>query len=84
MYNRREFRSKGRAVLEPLQPTLLPDHGHEIVAIDQNSGEYALGATNHEALDLFRAKFSGRIAYLVRVDGGPIIRYLARTSDTCV
>ena len=70
-----KFRRRGREILKQIQEKLMPEHARDILAIDVESGGYVLAETPEEALALFRQKFPGKVAWLVRVDGGPVRRY---------
>lgn len=73
-----EFDRRGEAILRELQKTLLPVHADEIIAIDVESGDYYLGKTRHEAIAAFRQHHPDRVAFMIRVDGGPVVKYHGR------
>lgn len=73
-----EFDRKGEAILKELQKVLLPEHTNEIIAIDVESGDYYLGKTSSEALAAFRQHHPDRVAWMARVDGGPVVKYHGR------
>jgi hypothetical protein len=72
---RREFKRRAEKILEEIQKTLLPEHAAELVAINVETGEYTLGHTPHEAVDAFRRRWPDQLSYLVRVDGGPVVKF---------
>ena len=73
-----DFDRKGEAILTELQKTLLPDHAEDIIAIDVDGGDYYLGETRHEALAAFRREHPDRVAWVIRADGGPVVKYHGR------
>lgn len=73
-----DFDTKGESLLKELQKSLLPDHAEEVIAIDVASGDYYLGETRHEALAAFRQEHPDRVAWVIRVDGGPVVKYHGR------
>lgn len=70
-----EFHRRSDELFKELQKTLLPEHADEIIAIDVDSGGYVLSRTRREAIEKFRLLFPGKVSFIVRVDGGPIIKY---------
>ena len=73
-----DFDEKGWRRLHELQPTLLPDHAKEIIAIDVETGDYYLGAKSRVTVDALRAEHPNRVAWVARVDGGPVVKYYDR------
>lgn len=73
-----EFDRKGDAILKRLQDVLLCGHADEIIAIDVDTGDYCLGTTSREALAAFRKSHPDRVAWMARVDGGPVVKYHGR------
>jgi len=71
----RDFERRAKEVLKEMQNKLLPEHASEIVAINVETGEYTLAATLHDALVAFRRRWPGQLAYAIRVDGGPTIKF---------
>ncbi len=74
----REFRKRAHQTLAELQKTLLPEHGSEIIAINVDTGEYVLAATQDEVWPAFKARWPGSLAYVTRVDGGPVVKFHGR------
>lgn len=73
--NWKEFNKRSDELLKELQKTLLPDHADEVVAIEVENGGYVLGKTPHEAVLKFWEQFPDKLMFLVRVDGGPVVKY---------
>jgi len=71
----KEFGRRAMAILEQIQPQLLPKHAKDIVAINVDTGEYELGLGPLEAETAFRKRFPGKLCFLVRGDGGPIYKF---------
>ncbi|GEM_PF-4504879 len=67
------------ALLKNVQDALMPEHAAEIVAINTDNGEYAVGLTFHEACESFRARWPSGPMYVCRVDGGPGLRIRGRS-----
>src|SRR5262245_52407485 len=72
---RREFENRAKQILPEIQKSLLPDHASEIVAINVETGEYTLGGTTVEARTAFRKRWPGQLAYLIRANGGPVVKF---------
>jgi hypothetical protein len=72
---RREFERRAKQILKEIQGTLLPEHASEIVAINVETGEYTLGRTDIEAFTAFRKRWPNELAYFIRADGGPVIKF---------
>ncbi len=77
---RREFERRAKQILQEIQKTLLPEHASEIVAINVETGEYTLGSTTIEARTAFRKRWPGQLTYLIRVDGGPVVKFHGMSS----
>lgn len=75
MLPRREHERRAKQILQELQKTLLPEHAKDIIAINVETGEYTLGPTPGEALDAYRQRWRDVLPYMVRVDGGPVIKF---------
>ena len=73
--NWKEFNKRSDELLRELQKILLPEHADKVIAIDVESGGYVLGETPTEAALMFREQFPGRLMFLVRVDGGAVVKY---------
>jgi hypothetical protein len=71
----KEFNKRSDQLLEELQKILLPEHADEVIAIDVESGGYVLGKTPTETALKFRERFPGKLMFLVRVDGGAVVKY---------
>lgn len=71
----RDFRKCAQEILAELQKELLPEHASEVVAINPATGEYVLAPNSEEAWKAFRKRWSGTLAYVVRVDGGPVMKF---------
>jgi hypothetical protein len=62
-----KFAEKGRAIYERLKDQLLPQYKGCFIAIDLETGDYALGKDPMEANQTLRARHPGKIFYLMRV-----------------
>ena len=71
----REFDRRAERILQELQKTLLPDHASEVVAINVEAGEYVLAPTRDEAWERFHERWPDELAFVVRVDGGPVVKF---------
>jgi len=71
----REFERRADQILTEVQKTLLPDHASDILAINVETGEYVLAATNDEAWEAFHQRWPDQLAFVVRVDGGPTVKF---------
>jgi hypothetical protein len=71
----REFDRRADQILQELQKTLLPEHAAEILAINVETGEYVLAATLDEASDTFHERWPDQLASVIRVDGGPVVKF---------
>ena len=69
-----EFERKALERLKEIQPKLLPEKAHCIVAIEPESGGYVVAETREEAVREFRKLFPGKLLFLIRADGGPTMR----------
>lgn len=69
-----EFERKALERLKEIQPKLLPEKAHFIVAIEPESGGYVVAETREEAVGEFRRRFPGKLLFLIRADGGPTMR----------
>jgi hypothetical protein len=56
-----------RLYAEQLQAVLEPQHRDRFVAIEPESGEYFLGDTFDEAVQLARAKYPSRLSHTIRI-----------------
>ncbi len=72
--NWNEFERKALKRLKEIQAQLLPEKAHFIVAIEPESGGYVVAETRDEAYRRFRRRFPGKIAFVIRADGGPVMR----------
>ncbi len=73
--SRREHERRAKQILQEIQKTLLPEHASEIVAINVETGEYTLGGSVSEALTAFRKRWPNQLAYFIRADGGPAVKF---------
>jgi hypothetical protein len=71
----RDFDRRADQILQELQKILLPEHASEVVAINVETGEYVLAATADEASDTFHERWPDQLAFVVRVDGGPVVKF---------
>ena len=71
----REFRKRADQILAKLQQTLLPEHESEVIGINVSTGEYVLAQDSHEAWQEYLKRWPGTLGYVVRVDGGPVIKF---------
>lgn len=69
-----DFERKALERLKEIQPELLPEKAHFIVAIEPESGGYVVAKTRDEAVREFRQRFPGKLLFLIRADGGPTMR----------
>jgi hypothetical protein len=75
MVSRRGFERRASAILAELQQALLPDRASEVIAINVDTGDYLLAHTRREAWQEFRKRWPGTLAYVCRVDGGPVVKF---------
>jgi hypothetical protein len=71
----REFDRRADRILHDIQVSLLPEHASEIVAINVETGEYVIGANLDAVDEAFERRWPGQLSYVVRVDGGPVIKF---------
>ena len=69
-----EFERKALERLKEIQPLLLPEKANHIVAIEPESGGYVVAKTVAEATEEFRRRFPDKLYFMVRADGGPVMR----------
>ncbi len=74
-FPRREEDRRIAEFLKAIQEELLPEHAAEVVAINLETGEYALGADDLAALLAFKKRFPKTFCHMVRVDGGPVAKF---------
>ncbi len=67
------------AFLKNVQDALMPEHAEEIVVINTQNGEYAVGKTFHEACEIFLAQWPCGPMYVCRVDGRPALHLRRRS-----
>jgi hypothetical protein len=68
------FERKALERLKEIQPLLLPEKANYIVAIEPESGSYVVAKTVAEAAEEFRRRFPDKLYFMVRADGGPVMR----------
>jgi hypothetical protein len=68
------FERKALERLKEIQPLLLPEKANYIVAIEPESGGYVVAKTVAEAAEEFRRRFPDKLYFMVRADGGPVMR----------
>ena len=68
------FERKALERLKEIQPLLLPEKANYIVAIEPESGGYVVAETVSEASEEFRRRFPGKLFFMIRADGGPVMR----------
>jgi hypothetical protein len=68
------FERKALERLKEIQPLLLPEKAKYIVAIEPESGGYVVAKTVAEAAEEFRHRFPDKLYFMVRADGGPVMR----------
>jgi hypothetical protein len=68
------FERKALERLKEIQPLLLPEKAKYIVAIEPESGGYVVAKTVAEAAEEFRRRFPDKLYFMVRADGGPVMR----------
>ena len=71
----RDFDRKAESILARIQPELLPEHAEKIVQINVEAEDYVVGATSRDATREFRKRWPGKVAYEVRADGGPVLKF---------
>jgi hypothetical protein len=71
----RDFERRADQILADLQKTLLPEHATDIVAINVDTGEDILTHDLDEAWAAFRERWPASLAYVTRVDGGPVVKF---------
>ncbi len=74
----RAFERRARRILAELQPNLLPEHADEVIAINVDTGDYVLASDSHQAWQHFRERWPGALAFVIRVDGGPVVKFHGR------
>ena len=57
--------------LEKIQKELEPEQARMVVAINTQTGEYALGEDSREALAAFRKRWPDSAFHMCRADGSP-------------
>ncbi len=72
---RHEFRKRAHQILAELQHQLLPKHASDFIGINVDTGEYVLDAESQEVMRKFRQRWPGAVAYVSRVDGGPVVKF---------
>ena len=71
----RDFEKRAKQILAELQKTLLPEHASEVIGINVDTGEYVLAHDSHEVWQAFRKRWPGTLVYMIRVDGGPVMKF---------
>jgi hypothetical protein len=71
----RDFAKRAKQILAELQKTLLPEHASDVIAINVDTGEYILAQSSHEAWQAFRKRWPGTLGFVIRVDGGPVVKF---------
>jgi hypothetical protein len=74
----RDFAREGQRILREVQGPLLPEHAHDVIAINVSTGEYVLGRKPREVRIEFRKKWPDQLAFITRVDGGPVVRFYGK------
>jgi hypothetical protein len=72
---RRDFGKRAEQILAELQKELLPEHASDFIGIDVDTRQYVLGPDSDEVVKEFRRRWPGKLVYLARVDGGPVIKF---------
>ncbi len=62
-----EFVEKAKAVYEQLKPQLLPQYKGWMIAIEPESGDYALGRTTTQARLALQQRHPGKVFFIMRV-----------------
>ena len=74
----RDFGKRAAQILAELQKTLLPEHASEVIGINVDTGEYVLAPDGHEAWEAYLKRWPGTLGFVVRVDGGPVVKFYGR------
>ncbi len=61
-------------MLKKVQDELMPEHATDIVAINTETGEFAVAESFPEACEAFNARWPTGTMYVCQVDGGPGVR----------
>lgn len=61
--------------LHKVRNDLLPAHASDFVAINMETGQYAIGSLPNEAFNRFLEQWPDAPVYLCRVDGGPAAKF---------
>jgi hypothetical protein len=59
-----------------LKDVLEPDHLHQFVAVDPDSGDYYLGRTLSEAIGAARAAHPDRLAHAMRIGHSAALQFV--------
>jgi hypothetical protein len=73
--SRRDFQQRADTILAKLQRELLPEHAADFIGINVDTGEYVLSPDLDEVWKKFRQRWPGTLAYVIRVDGGPVVKF---------
>ena len=74
----RDFHKRAQRILVELQKTLLPEHASDVIGINVDTGEYVLAHTSADAWHAFRERWPGTLGFVIRVDGGPVVKFHGR------
>ena len=75
LLTRKEAERRAERILHEIQKDLLPEHASRLVAINLENGLYLVGDHDLELAREFRRRFPDQIPYIVRVDGGPVVKF---------
>ena len=71
----RDHSKRAHEILAELQKKLLPEHAADFIGINVETGEYVLDADSSEVWRKFRQRWPDTLAYVIRVDGGPVVKF---------
>lgn len=74
----RTFERRASEILADLQETLLPKHASDVIGINVETSEYVLAPSSEEAWEQFRSRWPDSLGYVIRVDGGPVVKFHGR------
>jgi hypothetical protein len=73
--SQREFDRRAEQIRQEIQKSLPPEQATRILAINVETGEYVLTDSHDDAWETFQERWPAQLAYVVRVDGGPVVKF---------